>query len=200
MWRGPFGNDYVDRNDYAEWQIEQGAAVFRRILGDVKVESVLEVGSNIGRNLLSIDRLFDGEAQLYAVEPNEKAYKKLVAQTDFQLAGAWNCDAFKLPVPDSSVDLAFTAGVLIHIAPGDLARATDEVVRAAGKYVLCIEYFSHDPVSIPYRGHGNMLFKRDFGSFYLDRYPSLTTINYGFLWKREFPNFDNSNWWLFRKS
>jgi len=93
----------------------------------------------------------------------------------------------------------FTAGVLIHIAPEHLSRATDEIMRVSKKHVLCIEYYSPTPVESKYRGQNRLLFKRDFGAFYLDRYPNLKCIKYGFLWKRELPVFDNVNWWLFEK-
>ena len=146
-----------------------------------------------------IDRLFKGGLDLYAVEPNRKAFDKLLSQSLMQIKNAWNCDAFKLPLADSSIDLVFTSGVLIHVAPDDLGRATDEIVRVARKYVLCIEYFSHEPVDIRYHGQQCLLFKRDFGAFYIDRFPELKCVNYGFLWQREFCNFDNLNWWLFEK-
>ena len=176
-----------------------GTEAFRRILGGLDLASVIDVGSNIGINLIFINKLFEGRIKLYAVEPNRKAYDRLVSQPHIQLDGVWNCDAFKLPLPDSSIDLAFTAGVLIHIAPNDLGRATDEIVRVARRYVLCIEYFSHTPVEVSYRGQIGLLFKRDFGAFYLDRFPNLKGVDYGFLWQREFGISDNPNWWLFSK-
>ena len=198
-WTDQFGDEYVNRNEYADWKMEPGVEAFRRILGGLDIESVLEVGSNIGLNLLFINALFNGGVKLYAVEPNRKAFDRLVSQTRMRLEKAWNCDAFQLPLADSSIDLVFTAGVLIHIAPDDLGRATDEIVRVARKYVLCIEYFSHMPVEVPYRGQMGLLFKRDFGAFYLDRFPNLKCVDYGFLWQREFRIFDDPNWWLFEK-
>lgn len=199
-WEGSFGDEYTERNRFDPWKLEPGVEAFRRILGNTRVSSVLEVGSNLGLNLIYINHLFDGQVDLYAVEPNRMAYDALVSQPSLSLTTAWNCDAFHLPLPDSSVDLVFTSGVLIHIAPGDLGRATDEIVRVAREYVLCMEYFSHTPVEMAYRGREGLLFKRDFGAFYLDRYPVLKTVSYGFLWQREFPNFDNIHWWLFKKS
>jgi pseudaminic acid biosynthesis-associated methylase len=198
-WQGEFGDSYVNRNEAAAWKIPQGKEAFRRILGNLEVDSILEVGSNIGLNLIFINELFQGGKKLYAVEPNKKAVERLKSQEDVKLAGVWNCDAFNLPLADGEIDLVFTSGVLIHLAPDDLGRATDEIVRVARKYVLCIEYFSHQPVEAPYRGHQGLLFKRDFGGFYLDRYPQLRWIDYGFLWQREFRIFDNLNWWLFEK-
>jgi pseudaminic acid biosynthesis-associated methylase len=199
-WTGKFGDDYIKRNAYADWKMAPGKEAFRRIIAGFKFESILEVGSNIGLNLYFINELFEGQAKIYAVEPNRQAYKELVSQKEqLKLENAWNVSAFDLPVSDSSIDIVFTSGVLIHISPTDLRLATDEIVRVAKKYVLCIEYFSHKPEVIPYQGKNNLLFKRDFGSFYLDNYPNLECIDYGFLWQRELKIFDNLNWWLFSK-
>jgi pseudaminic acid biosynthesis-associated methylase len=199
IWCGEFGDDYLKRNDYSDDKMVQGIEAFRRILGGLRIESVLEVGCNIGLNLHFINALFTDSVKLYAVEPNRKAFDGLVSQMRINLERAWNCDVFKLPLDSSSIDLVFTAGVLIHIAPDDLGRATDEIIRVARKYVLCIEYFSHVPVEVPYRSQMGLLFKRDFGAFYMDRFPDLKCKRYGFLWTREFPIFDNINWWLFEK-
>lgn len=200
FWKDSFGDAYTDRNEYADWKVEDGVQVFQRILAGLKIESVLEVGSNIGINLLALDRLFHGQIRLYAVEPNQKAFNLLTDNLQGKPARAWNCDASKLPLADAAVDLAFTCGVLIHIPPARLVANTAEIVRVSKKYVLCLEYFSHTSTEIPYRGRTGLLFKRDFGGFYLDHHPQLRSINYGFIWQREFKYYDNLNWWLFEKS
>lgn len=197
-WASQFGNDYVERNNFEEWKIKPGVEAFRRMIGNLELGSILEVGSNIGLNLIFIDTLFAGQVNLHAVEPNQKAYEQLLANK-INLVKAWNCDGFHLPLPDASVDLVFTNGVLIHIAPDDLGRIVDEIVRVSKRYVLCSEYFSHEPEEKPYHGQEGLLFKRDFGSFYLDRHPTLNVVDYGFLWQREFTIFDDLNWWLFEK-
>jgi pseudaminic acid biosynthesis-associated methylase len=198
-WTGQFGDEYVDRNDFAEWKREYGVKAFQRIIGGLDIASVLEVGTNVGLNLLFINEVLGGNVKLYAVEPNRKAFEILTTQKLMKLEGAHNCDVFAMPLGDSSVDLVFAAGVLIHIEPKDLGRATDEIVRVARKYILCIEYFSHRPVEESYRGREGLLFKRDFGAYYLDRFPAMRCASYGFLWQREFRIFDNLNWYLLRK-
>ena len=200
FWQGSTGNEYIERNQFEEWKLSPGIAAFKKILQHFKFKSVLEVGSNIGLNLIYLNRLYDEALDLFAVEPNIAAFNRLTSQPQLiNLTKAWNCNAFNLPLEDGSIDLVFTSGVLIHIAPEDLQRATDEIVRVSRKYVLCIEYFSHTPESIEYRGREGLLFKRDFGAFYQDTYPKLKCRDYGFLWQREFAVFDNLTWWLFEK-
>jgi hypothetical protein len=52
---------------------------------------------------------------------------------------------------------------------------------------------------VRYRDQDEALFKRDFGSYWLDNFSDLRTLGYGFQWKRV-TGLDNVNWWLFRKS
>ena len=198
-WTGRFGSDYIERNRYEAWKLGPGTEAFRRMTGALNVQSILEVGANIGLNLLFLRNLFGERVKLHAVEPNKKAFTILTSNRELTLESALNCSGFDIPLPDSSIDLVFTSGVLIHVAPDDLGRITDEIVRVSRRYVLCSEYFSHLPEEKPYHGQSGLLFKRDFGGYYLDRFPQLETVDYGFLWQREFIIFDDINWWLFEK-
>jgi pseudaminic acid biosynthesis-associated methylase len=200
LWKSAFGAEYAGRPGNSI-----SAAALRRLLRDwgrmlahavtPQPESVLEVGCNIGRNLPAL-RGFVPE--IHAVEPNAEAVR--MARVDPALGGIdiREGDGFALPFADQSIDLVFTSGVLIHVAPEDLGRMVKEIVRVARHYVLCIEYFSHQPVQVPYRGREGYLFKRDFGRFYLEAFPQLRVLDYGFLWQ-PLDSSDNSNWWLFAK-
>jgi pseudaminic acid biosynthesis-associated methylase len=156
-------------------------------------QSVLEVGCNLGRNLAALVQMVP---DVHAVEPNLEVMESARANPVLTAARIQAGTAFDLPYEDRSIDLVFTSGVLIHIAPEDLPKAVDEIVRVARHYVLCIEYFSHEPVTVPYRGLEGQLFKRDFGGFYAERYPELRVLDYGFFWK-PVDAADNSTWWLF---
>ncbi len=98
----------------------------------------------------------------------------------------------------ASVDLAFECGVLIHVSPDDLLRSYQEIHPVSRAYVLSIEYFCQKPQTIPYRGHSERLFKRDFGRFWLKNFSDLDVVDYGFFWK-PITGLDDVTWWLFGK-
>jgi pseudaminic acid biosynthesis-associated methylase len=197
-WTGTAGHEYIERNDFADYKLEQGVTAYKRILKGLKFHSLLEVGSNIGLNLWFINEIFKGKKHFYAVEPYYEAYQSLIKNERFNLMNKWNCDGFDLPIRSKSIDIVMTSGVLIHVAPENLKRMTDEIVRVSKKYIICSEYFSDKPEAIPYRGQTGLLFKRDFGKWYVDNY-KLKCVNYGFLWRTELPIFDNLTWWVFEK-
>jgi pseudaminic acid biosynthesis-associated methylase len=159
--------------------------------------AILEVGANIGVNLRALRLLIN--AELYALEPNEAARHRLAADAVVLPERILDGTAAAIPLADGAVDLVFTSGVLIHIAPEALGEALGEMYRVSRRYLLSIEYFSDRPETIRYRGEDDLLFKRDFGSAWLERFPDLRLLDYGFLWK-PVTNIDNLTWWLFEKS
>ena len=200
FWRSEFGKDYAKRNNNPI--TEDGLRRLMRDWGRMlqhavnpKPASVLEVGCNIGRNLMALRHFVE---TLHAVEPNPWAVEAARASLELQGIDIREGNGFDLPFGDASIDLVFTSGVLIHVAPDDLGRMVDEIMRVSRRYVVCIEYFSHEPAEMQYHGRGGFLFKRDFGRFYLDRFPGLRVLDYGFLWQ-PIDSSDNSNWWLFAK-
>lgn len=201
VWAGDFGYEYAKRagnvlngEALARLRRNWGQMLARAV--DPAPQSVLEVGANIGRNLAALRGMVP---QMHAVEPNPRCCDDLRADPELAGADVRCASAFDLPYADRSIDLVFTSGVLIHIAPEDLGRATAEIVRVARRYVLAIEYFARTPASVEYRGLGEgYLFKRDFGAWYLDHHAGLEVCDYGFLWSRV-DSGDDLNWWLFRK-
>lgn len=199
QWTGEFGDVYVERNAATEQQIQARlralTEISRLVEGDLP-RTVLECGCNIGLNTRAFQRFLD--AELFAVEPNAKAreivLREGVLDESHLKAGALQA----LPFADASMDLVFTSGVLIHIHPDHLPAALDEMHRVSGKYLMMIEYFSQNPVSVQYRGHTDLLWKRDFGKAMLERHPDLLPIGCGFLWSRT-TGLDDVTWWLFRK-
>ncbi len=198
-WRGEFGDNYTERNVADDLALHARTRMWARILdpliGD-EPNSILEVGANLGLNLRAVKRL--SKARLTAVEPNSAARERLVADKILPAEAVHDATAGELPFADGVFDLAFTSGVLIHIAPDELGSACDEIYRVVSKYILCCEYFSDKEETISYRGRDGLLFKRDFGDFWMTRHPDLCLVDYGFFWKRA-TGLDNLTWWLFRK-
>jgi hypothetical protein len=65
QWYGQFGDDYADRNAFEDWKMEPGKKAFQRIIGDIAVDSVLEIGSNIGLNLIYLNELLNCGVDLF---------------------------------------------------------------------------------------------------------------------------------------
>ena len=193
-WKSGFGDAYTERNRPSEEVIAQTAAALAGIWQHVTPPpaTVLEVGANVGRNIRALQRITT--ARLHAVEPNPTARTELVEV----LGAVHDATAEALPFADDSMDLVFTSGVLIHIPDDALGQALDELHRVAHRWVLSIEYFNPTPQTVDYQGHDGMLFKRDYGSLWLDRFHDLEHVANGFQWRRTTGQ-DNVNWWLFRK-
>jgi pseudaminic acid biosynthesis-associated methylase len=97
-------------------------------------------------------------------------------------------------------ELSFTQGVLIHLNPEMLPTAYERLYAGSSRFILVAEYYSPKPVSVPYRGHNDCLFKCDFAGEMLERYADLSLIDYGFVYRRDpkFPQ-DDISWFLMKK-
>jgi pseudaminic acid biosynthesis-associated methylase len=200
QWTSKFGDEYTERCRSNDEGIVTKGRCLEGILtrcGIGKDGSVLEVGANVGMNLKALRRV-GWRGDFYAVEPNTKAYGILVGDEEIALKQGFQADGFTLPLGDRSVDLVFTCGVLIHVHPDHLVRFCSEMCRVSRTHILCMEYFSPEPEEKAYRGRSGLLFKRDFGAFYMDNWPHLRLVDYGFLWKRV-SSFDDVNWWVFKR-
>lgn len=197
-WRGTFGDAYVERNIATPEAVDIQKRVFSRALEKAKPRprSILEVGCNIGINLRALDALCDTE--LFAVEPNAKARDAVLADGVLDAAHLFDAMGSALPFDDGAVDLTFTSGVLIHIPEPALQETMREIHRVSRRFILCLEYFATTPTTVPYRDHSDMLFKRDFGSLYLDLFPDLEIVDDGFFWRRS-TGADDLTWCLLGK-
>ena len=198
-WRDNFGDAYTERNVADETVLRARTVLWAEILRPLLSDppsSILEVGANVGLNLRVLKRLTD--ARLIAVEPNTLAPQKLIDDGVVPTEEVHDAFASSIPLVGRAVDFAFTSGVLIHIHPDDLLAACREIHRVTRRYIGCLEYFSAEPEEVRYRDRDGLLFKRDFGGFWLDNFPDLRTLEYGFAWKR-LTGLDNVTWWLFEK-
>lgn len=193
FWKGDFGNDYIHRNAATPERIAQKTALWCDILAKMPEfpKSVLEIGANVGINIHALRGLCP-EATFYAVEPNDRARSVLEEQK--LVTAAWpstrECGVV--------ADLALTAGVMIHVPPDRLYGFCEEIHIRAKRWIVAIEYFSHEPREVTYRGHAGKLWTRDFGSFWLDNFPDLTPVANGFAWQRT-SGLDDVHWFLFSK-
>jgi hypothetical protein len=99
-----------------------------------------------------------------------------------------------------NADAARELALVIPPNPDELPQVYDKLVATCGKYLLVAEYYNPSPVAIPYRGHTDRLFKRDFAGEIMDRHPHMELIDYGFAYRRD-PNFpqDDITWFLMGK-
>ena len=97
-------------------------------------------------------------------------------------------------------DLVFTKGVLIHLNPQSLESVYKKIYNSSSRWILTIEYYSRSPQEIMYRGHENVLFKRDFAGELLDKYKNeLLLSDYGFIYHRDTYPQDDLTWFLMEK-
>ncbi len=195
FWEGQFGNEYTFRNSNQKL-IDGNVAFFSSALSKTEgINSVIEFGSNIGLNLIAIRKLFS-TVEVSAIEINENAAESLKRIEKVKIYQQSILD-FK---PDFKRDLVLTKSVLIHINPAQLSFVYDLLYATSKKYICLAEYHNPTPIEVNYRGHTEKLFKRDFAGEMLDRFPSLQLIDYGFFYHRDINYYDDTNWFLLKRS
>jgi len=200
-WQGGFGNEYQKRNGPNWKSVKHRLGIFENIMekmGDqFPRENIMEVGAGCGDNLRAIDMIYarsKQKVQLIAAEPNKSAQSHLGDVADVIIGDA----ATKLSFQDQSIDMVFTSGVLIHIPPADLGKAMREIHRVSRRWIGCIEYFNPTPEETPYRENTGLMWRRDYGTAWLEAFPSLRPVMCGFAWK-PLTGLDNVTYWLFEK-
>lgn len=197
FWEGEFGTEYSRRNR-GEALHASNLHFFSVALRSARgLRSCVEFGANIGMNLRALRALYPSQEQ-HAVEINANAARELAeASPD---VGIFNGAIEEFPA-DRTWDLVLIKGVLIHVRPESLPGVYDMLHRCTRRYLLVAEYYNPTPVAIPYRGHEDRLFKRDFCGELLDRFSDLSLLDYGFAYRRD-PNFpqDDITWFLIERS
>ena len=191
-WKGEFGKAYTDRN-VVDWQSRQPA--FHYMLDGLPIHRVLEAGCNRGHNLIALKHILEEDSEVVGIEPNP--YALAIAQSVVLGSDVSEGNIFSIPFLDDSFDLVFTAGVLIHISLNELPHAMAEIYRVSRRYIMAVEYFSESEEVIDYRGHSNLLWKRDFPAHYKSLFPDLAIIRSGYWGVGE--TFERANWWMFEK-
>lgn len=181
-WSGTFGRDYTSRNPYT---IEDTEALYHKEFGIPRTAMnmefigmlprdarILEVGSNVGAQLIVLQRM--GFTELYGIElqPGAVEFSKTVTKGISLIIGS----ALDVPFKDGYFNLVFTSGVLIHIAPDDLGTAMREIYRVSGRYIWGFEYFAEELTEIDYRGERNLLWKANYPQIYMGHFSDLSLV------------------------
>jgi pseudaminic acid biosynthesis-associated methylase len=194
FWTGEFGDAYIERN-LGDELLASKTALFARALSRAgAIHSVIEYGCNVGLNLVALKRLLP-TAELTAIEINARAAER-AEELGFSVLRR-SILGYRA---EQSFDLVLISGVLIHIDPERIEDAYDALYSACGRYLCIVEYYNPVPVEVPYRGHSDRLFKRDWAGGLLDRFGDLQLVDYGFLYHRasQFPA-DDVTWFLLER-
>ncbi len=196
FWAGEFGSDYILRNQ-GQNLLASNLNFFTKAFSQAgKISSCIEFGANIGMNLKALGMLYP-EMKMEGVEINKTAMKEL--QSLIGEKNTHHTSIFDFLV-SKQFEVALIKGVLIHINPKKLPLVYDQLYKASNRYILIAEYYNPFPVAISYRGHKDRLFKRDFAGEFLDAYPDVSLVDYGFSYHRDaaFPQ-DDITWFLLEK-
>lgn len=181
FWQSKFGREYINRNLFSSNDLDRSytnefgisrSKMNKEFLSKLKINNVLEVGSNIGNQLALLQK--QGFRDLYGIEIYDKAIE--LSKTHTENINVIKGSALDIPFKNNFFDLVFTSGVLIHIDPKDLLKAIQEIHRVSKKYIWGFEYFSNKNVEINYRGNKNKLWKTDFVSIYKKIFPDLILV------------------------
>ena len=196
FWAGEFGTNYISRNKGSELLASNLNFFSKALRHCVDLTSCLEFGANIGMNMQAIKLLFPS-ISAHAIEINKDAATILS-----EIIGKENVHNGSILEYDSkeTKDLVLIKGVLIHINPDELPNVYKKLYDASKNYILIAEYYNPSPVAIPYRGHSDRLYKRDFAGEIMELYSDLKLIDYGFVYKNDptFPQ-DDITWFLMKK-
>jgi len=194
-WTGEFGYNYRLRN-FSTIKEEDEAYIKRYGVSRTELNKefldklpraikILEVGSNIGVQLLFLQKM--GFENLYSIEINRETSEisKSITKNINVIQGS----ALDIPFKDNYFDLTFTCGVLIHIAPANIKEAMKEIHRCSKRYIWGFEHYCPDGyIETIYRGNKNMLWKTDFAKLYFDTFPDLKLAK-----ERKLKYLDNKN-------
>ena len=199
FWKDKYADSYIEKN--TQFNFDLGVKGWRKMLQsivseDININSILECGPNIGRNIGFINAVYP-QAKKSIIEISEPAYKKV--KNTYELEQHCNTSIIDSHL-EGSFNLVFTIGVLIHIHPNDLLANMEKMYSYSDKYILMGEYFNRTPTMIEYQGESNKLFKSNFGKTFKDHF-DVRLVDYGFLWGEEYDSagFDDITFWLFEK-
>lgn len=198
FWAGEFGNEYIERNKSSR-DVICNMALFSEIMKrTVGVRTALEFGSNIGQNIKALKTMFP-DIRYSAIEINHKAAEILCIDPALEGTEVYETSILDFEAKEQ-YDFVFIKGVLIHINPDELQQVYQKLYDSSSRYICMAEYYNPTPVEVRYRDNQNKMFKRDFCGEFMDRFPDVRLVDYGFKYYRDnnFPQ-DDLTWFLLEK-
>jgi len=180
-WKGNFGIEYTKRtfkniteidNKYLNRYGITRSGMNKNFLLDIPISRFLEVGTNVGNQLLLLQKL--GFNDLWGIEISDFAIE--MAKKNTKKINIIKASALDIPFKDNFFDIVFTSGLLIHIDPSDINKVMDEIYRTSKRYIWGFEYFSDKYEQVKYRGLQNLLWKTNFAILFMDRFSNLILI------------------------
>jgi len=181
-WKSGFGKEWscrnlftlseLDRHYEGKYGITRSELNQRFLEGIPKDASILEVGCNLGNQLVALHQA--KFTNLHGIEIQGEIVKE--ARTRMPWARISEASALQIPFPGACFDLVFTSGVLIHIAPEDLQAAMEEIHRVARSWIWGLEYYAPVMTETPYRGHRDLMWKADYGQLFVQSFADLELV------------------------
>ena len=137
---------YIKRNNSFDNKL--GKKVWYDLLKNKKIDSILECGSNIGRNLKQINLAYP-KKKLSFIELNKKAFK--ICSLNKNIENSYNSSIQDCKILKNTYDLVFTSGVLIHLMT-KRNKVIPKIIDWSKNFVIVLEYFSTTKIEKTYRG------------------------------------------------
>jgi len=142
---GSWGNDYLSEKSM---NLSYRKFLINKISEYFPFGTILEIGCASGANLYLLSEKFP-KAKLYGIDISKKAInvgrqylqKNNIKNIFLEPRGTENLKNFG----DKSVDIIFTASVLIYVAPDEIELAIKEIFRVAKKAIILCESHADSP-------------------------------------------------------
>jgi len=146
-------NEYTDNNKNTEHK-ELSKLIYHISLS-LGSKQICEVGCNVGNNLSEFPKDYD----VNGIDLNECALEQ--ARKKYPFFNFKHTSNDKMPYEDSTFDIVFTRGVLIHIPKENLFLVMSEMTRISKKWIFNLEYFGEDDKMIDWKRGENLLWYRN---------------------------------------